>query len=611
MNQTLVEYFKEIESELEPMDEHVLAEKIGVILDAKNKKIENKEDLAEHIAFNFIPHYSNKETGWGTYYGPFFVLPNGRGQMVEFPSIQQIDQEIINHWKNRSETCKHPILVNRYADLVVDFEPRILNNKLNFSMAQKTIDSAIEICEKKLDDGLGSQDKLRRALTLALQINDNQRIDKLKKVIIETENKYAEDEKPGLWGYAFRWLVLDNSNKIKLTSQEENDLVTHLESRLTRLMSVEDPDPWKIENILALLAPYYSTNIDATNLERIIGNFESACRKNKYANSDGMLVSNYLEKLIDIYLTYSKFQFAKDGRIRIVNELNNLGKKAKFGMNTISTEIMITNDEKSQFLNGIFGENSEYSLEKIIVNLANNFILRKKTVVDQLSDLSKNHPILYLMGHVMASEDGYPIVKFGSLEEDYDKHLLENFSQNLHFGAIFLRFAFDKLKDLHTPEDVVDILFMSPVFCSDDKNYILKLFRALWNKDYLTTSCLSIPLIEDSVRNLYKVNNETYIKTNDLGGYDVYSLKQLLEKGLVKVVFRHIGEDVEYYFRVLMTERVGWNLRNNFAHGINIRSFENEDVANRLIHVLFCLSLVRRAEEVKKISDVGHKTISP
>lgn len=597
INQDLSNFFKEIESKLEPIKIYTLSEKIKVILNTKEKKIEDKDDLAEYIAFNFVPHYPSSKTGWGTYYGPMFIMPNNQGQMVEFPSIQQIDQEIINYWKERSESSGHPILINRYADLVFDFEPKILNSKINFVMAQKIIDSAIDICDKNLEDGLGCKDILERALSLALQINDGQRLSKLKNVIIKTENKYAEDDKPGLWGYSFRWLILDNNDKLIISDKEKDELILQLENRLLRLASVEDPDPWRIENIISLLAPYYSINKDETKLEKILADFETACRKNKYANSDGMLISNYLEKLIAIYQAYSEFQFAKNARTRIVNELNNLGKKTKFGMNTISTEITITDEEKTQFLNGIFGEEDSLPLEKVAVNLANNFVLRRKTVADQLSDLSKNHPILYMMGHIMASEDGYPIVKFGSLEVDYDKHLLENFSRNLHFGAFFLRFAFDKMKKLHTPEDVANILFVSPVFSLNDKEYILKLFKALWSNDYLTVSCLSIPLIEDSIRNLYRINNQTYIKPNDSGGYDVYSLKQLLEKGLIKVIFGRLGEDVEYYFRVLLTEKIGWNLRNNFAHGINKGTFENEDVANRLIHVLFCLFLVRNADD--------------
>jgi hypothetical protein len=51
-----------------------------------------------------------------------------------------------------------------------------------------------------------------------------------------------------------------------------------------------------------------------------------------------------------------------------------------------------------------------------------------------------------------------------------------------------------------------------------------------------------------------------------------------------------------------LTERVGWNLRNNHAHGINKQMFGSEDVANRLMHVLLCLALVRTADDGERQS---------
>lgn len=596
IRKTLQDYFAELENKIEPIEEFVLGEKIGQILNAKQEKLTDKEELAEYIAFQFMAHYPNKDTGWGTYHGPMIVWKNDQGQFTEFPSIKQIDEETLNYWRKRANECRHPILTYRYSDLVFDFEPTILKKSIDFAIAQKVIDSGIEVCVANLDDGLGCKDKLERALGLAIQINDNVRIQKLKGTIIATEGKYAEDDEPGLWGHAFKWLVLDKTGKITLSNEEKSKLLTDLEDRLKRLMATEDPDPWRVECAVRLLAPYYFVKKDETNLKRVLDDFETSFRKNKYANSDGMLISNYLEKLIDIYLEYTSFQFAKDARARIVNELSNLGERGKFAMHEISTEVKIKNEDIEKFITSIFGVDNSDPLDKVMARLAVNFILRKKSVEDQLNDLAKNHPITYLASHVMASEEGYPIVKFGSISDDYDKHLLENFSRNLHFQAVFLRIAFEKMREICTPEQVTEILLLSPVFRIEDKDYILKLLKSFWGKDYLTTCCLNIPLIEDAVRNLYRINNQTYIRPNDDGGYDVLSLDKLLSRGLIKGIFQTMGENVEYYFRVLLTERVGWNLRNNFAHGINKKLFESEDVAGRLIHVLLCLSLIRKSK---------------
>lgn len=590
-------YLDGLENEIIPFDEFAIGEEIKKILNANQKKITEKDELAEYIGFQFMPDYPNENGGWGTYYGPIFVLPNQQGQLSEFPSIKQVDKEMLEYWRKRAGKSKHPILINRYADLVFDFEPIVLKKKIDFLMAQKVIDSAIEICVSGLDDPLGYKEKLERALGIAIQINDSGRIQKLKKVLAETEKKYAEDDKPGLWGYAFEKLLLNESGRVNLSKKEVDDLVAELESRLTRLMTPKNPDPWHVECAVKLLSQYYSGNKDEENLERVLDSLETAFRKNRHANSDGLLVSNYLQKLVQIYLEHSSFQFAKEARERIVNELSNMGDRTKFDMKEVSAEIKIKNETIEKFVKGIFGEDKPEELPLVIAKLAVNFILRKKSEQNQLDNLSKKHPLMFLIGHVVASEEGYPIISFGSISEDYNKHLLENSSKNLHFQSIFLRIAFEEMRKRFSWEEFREQVTLSPVFRSEDSGYTSKLLKLFWEKEYLTAGCLSIPLIEDAIRNLYRINNQTYIRPNNDGGYDVLTLSNLLEGGVIKRVYGDLGEDMEYYFRVLLTERAGWNLRNNFAHGINKGFFESEDVANRLVHVLICLSTLRTKKD--------------
>lgn len=596
IRKALQDYFSELDTKIEPIEEFVLGQRIGEILNAREEKLTDSDELAEYIAFQFMADYHNKETGWGTYYGPMMVMKNDQGQFVEFPSIKLIDELMITYWRNRFAKAENPLLAYRYADLVFDFEPKVLNKIIDFQVAQKIIDSCLEICEKNLDDGLGCRQKLERALSLAVQINDANRISRLIKVIIDTEDKYAEDDKPGLWGYAFRWLILSKNDRVAVSDEQKNKLIQDMEDRLQRLSSLEDPDPWRIENAVLVLAEYYAGLKDSINLERVVALLEAGFRKNKYANSDGLLITNYLEKLIEVYSQYASFDFAKTARQRIVTEMSNLGDRGKFAMTEISTEVKVSNEEIKKFIDAIFGTDKSDKLEKIVAKIAVNFVLPKKGVETQLNNLAKDHPLMFLVGHVIMSEDGYPIVKFDSLNHDYEKHLLENFSKNLHFQSFFFRMVMDKLRSDYTPEQVLETIMASPAFKTEDRDYILKLLKSFWDKDYLVTSFLGIPLIEDAVRNFYRINNQSYIKNNDDGGYDVQNLDTLLGRGLIKVAFQSMDENFEYYLKVLLTERVGWNLRNNFAHGINKKEFGSEDVAGRILHVLLCFSILRKKE---------------
>lgn len=596
LRKALQDYFIELENKVEQVEEFSIGDKIAQVLNARQEKLTDSEELAEFMAFQFMPDYHNKDTSWGTYYGPMMVMKNDRGQFVEFPGIKLIDDQMITYWRKRSNEARNPILAYRYADLVFDFEPRISEKSIDFQIAQKIIDRGIEICEKNLSDDLSSKQKMARCLALAVQINDKDRIKKLIETIIATEDKYAENDKPGLWGYAFHWLVLNKNDKIILSESQKSKLLSDLEARLIRLSTAQDPDAWRIEHAVSLLADYYATLKDKDNLERVLSVLESGFRKNKYANSDGLLVTNYLEKLIEIYSKYASFDFAKNARQRIVTELGNLGNRGKFATTEISTEVKVSNEEIKKFLDAIFGTDKTDKLEKIIAKIAVNFVLPKNQVETQLKNLAKDHPLMFLVGHVIMSEDGYPIVKFDSINDDYDKHLLENFSKNLHFQAFFFRMVMDRLRSDYTPEQVLEAVIVSPVFRADDKEYISKLLKSFWDKDYLVTSCLGIPLIEDTIRSLYRINNQSYIKTNKEGGYDVHNLDTLIGAGLIKASFQSMGENLEYYLKVLLTERAGWNLRNNFAHGINKKEFSNEDVAGRILHVLLCFSMIRKKE---------------
>ena len=598
IREELKKYLNELETDIKAVDEFSVGEKIREILNAKEEKITEKQELAEYIAFKFLPEYPNKETSWGTYYGAMFILPNGKGQMVEFPSIKQVDDEILNYWKERADSSKHPSLACRYADLVVDFEPAVKKANIDYKLIQKVVDSTIEICNKNLDDGLGCKSKLKRALTLVKQINDDVRLENLKKIIIDTENKFAEDNKPGLWGYAFDWLILENNGKIALTEEEKNNLISGLEGRLKKLTDLGDPDPWFVECAVSPLAEYYSRIKDEILLKSMLDKFEAAFRTNKHANSDGLLILNYLEKLSDIYSRYSQFEFAKEAAARIRTEISNIGDRGKFDAHEISTQITIKNEEIDQFLNSIFGaqrsQNIVDPIAKVISKLVVFFIMKKDSVDKQLKDISGKYVFRYLVTNTIISEFNYPIAQFGPLDEDPDRHLIQHFSQNLHFQSPFLKWAFDELKKYFSPEDLYKEMSLSPVFRPEDKDYILKALQAFWQKDLLTFSSLSIPLIEDAIRSLCKSSGISTIKPNEDGGYDERSLHELIKVGVIKKIFGKNGENTEYYFHVLLTSRIGWNLRNNFAHGINKNALADEQVANRLLHILLCLSVIRK-----------------
>lgn len=593
MNKELLKYFNSINSKIEQIDELEIAEKIKSILTADGQTITDKFDQAEYIAFYFWANDSEDSKKQNRYYFPIMSGTTKDGITVEFPDSKFVDNEVIEYWKQRAISSKHPFLINRYADLVVDFQRRTQDGKFDYVMAQNVVDSTIQICNQSLDEGLGCKQKLKRALFLSILINDKQRLEQIKQNIIDTEQKFADDDKPGLWGYGFEWLVLDGQQEITLASAHKKRLIGDLEDRLKRLMSAANPSAWNVECAVSLLAKYYSKTGDERNVEVVLSQLEQAYRKNLYANSDGLLIVNYLEKLSDVYLLYAHFSFAKAAIQRIKEEMSNLSKHTSFDLKKFSVDMDIKKEDIDAVLNSAFGEKRNLKLGQIIKHIAVTYVPRKDKMEKELKEFSSKYVYLSLGNHSILSTDGFSSAKYGSVQEDFERHLLNHFSQNLHFQSGFLRIVLGELTKIKKAEEVFNELVLSPVFREDDKYFLLEVLKKYWSGDYLSASCLMIPLIEDSIRNIHRLNNLSFISSNDDGGYDVESLNRLLERGVIRQIYGAFGDHVEYYFRVLLTERIGWNLRNNFAHGINKNAFTRIDVADRLLQVLFCLSMVR------------------
>ncbi len=190
LNNKIKKYLEKLDREVSIPNifyaEFKIAEEIKNILRKEDKNyIPSNEDIAEQIAFDFLADYPNNNSSWGTYYGPMFILPNKQGQMMEYPSIQKITEETLNYWQIRAKKSKNPILSSRYADLVIDFSPSILQESADYKLFHLVIDASIIICEKLLAQPINCKKKAKRALNLSLKISDQQRIQKIGKTIIK------------------------------------------------------------------------------------------------------------------------------------------------------------------------------------------------------------------------------------------------------------------------------------------------------------------------------------------------------------------------------------------------------------------------------------------
>ena len=103
-----------------------------------------------------------------------------------------------------------------------------------------------------------------------------------------------------------------------------------------------------------------------------------------------------------------------------------------------------------------------------------------------------------------------------------------------------------------------------------------------------------IPQIEAIIRNLAEKIGIPILKPSRSGGFFYRALDELLrEEGIIGV----LSEDMCLYFRVLLTDPRGGNIRNDICHGISRPENFNQMVADRIFHVLLCLALVKERKK--------------
>jgi hypothetical protein len=187
---------------------------------------------------------------------------------------------------------------------------------------------------------------------------------------------------------------------------------------------------------------------------------------------------------------------------------------------------------------------------------------------------------------------GLVVATVGSLQDDPDGNVVNQMSQNMHIISGVLAALIDRAISKHSvSEDVLlKYLFLSPLFDNDQKQYLQAATHAYLLGDFAVAIHLYVPQIEAAIRNLVEHTGGAVLKTRPGGGFHLRTLDELLRTEEVCNVF---GNDIALYFRVVLTDQRGWNIRNEVCHGSFPYQSASRVVADRLLHVLIVLAGVR------------------
>lgn len=621
LNEKVKEYFETIDNNQSCFrygGQNIIIKIQNILKESPSYEL-TKKDKAEESAFILIGiNDTDEESNWRTYHLPPMGFLNDNG-VIQYPNINKyVDEEKLGYWKTRAKESKSYFLKSHYADLVVDFSsnadlvvdfsPKITSSgKLDIELIQLVIDSNVSICDDLLLEPLYCQKKIKRALLLSIKIKDRERIRKVKKAIIDLERNTAIDNLMGLWGYSFRWLMLDYSKKVELNKDEKATLINELEQRWERM----EWDFYVGKEVVSLLTEYYASKKKEDKFISILDKWAESFKNFKYANSNQLFEFFAYESVKRIYERHiNRFSQSEPIKKRI-NKLLNKINKIDVSQNLKSTLVGtgIKKQDIDDFLKNVFGNNDEYTLDEVMKKTAYNFLIPKKDMKKEMEESKRKYPLQSLSSDKIISNDGIltatippsDLKKLSSnddlsFEENYDINLFHHASETVRLLLIFLNPLMQKFKKRFSKEDIINYFKGALIFQNEKEEYLIRAFTSYWENDYIVSSHLFIPLIESGIRELVKKCDGAILRSNDIDGYDYISLGKLLEKNneIFKAIYQTIGEDVLFYFRLILTEKAGFNLRNKFAHGLSRNTFFSPEVSDLLFQVLVLLSLIKQ-----------------
>jgi hypothetical protein len=516
-----------------------------------------------------------------------YVFSNDDGSATEYPSITSVNQQTLDYWASRANDAKHPVLKARYADLVWDLSKPSTGDAANISMAQIAIDSILDIANQDLHvHDVGVVTKLERALPLAISTNDPDRIKKVRDVMIAYENKVAVDDSLGLWGFSYDNLV--TNTKVLLTEPQKDQLIHDLEDRLERVTQPSDSSkhPWAAEAAATRLASFYHRRQKPNDVERVLLKYSNAF-KDAATGASPLQASAWLQQVHAVLVEYD---FTAEAKL-IAVQLRDLGPKVNAEMKPISASMEISVEDMKRYVDAVIAGD----LNTAFARIASYYVPKKEAVEDQIRDLAKKAPISFLIPRQIQDDRGRPVATVGSLDNDLVGHIVIQVSQNMYFSSIFLRRVMEALIQRNglTSEILVSHLYLSPIFEQDKREIIKQGFQAYLEDDHLVATHLLIPQIENAIRALVEKAGGYVLRRGRNAGLQLRLLDELLRD---QITIDVLGEDVVLYFRILLTDQRGWNLRNNISHGLMKHDAFGAAITDRIIHSLLCLALVRAKE---------------
>ena len=554
---------------------------------------EKQQCLYEAMAFEFAENCDGKE--WNTYYGPQWTfIQKDTGEEVYVPNIKDVTEEMVAYWEKRAVTVRNPLLKMRYTGLVLEFKKKLFNKEPDYkSIKLAHIQSLLDVV-----DGDYCQyetiafDYAERGLNLAIGYRNFDLQERAVKVYYEAHQRHSNNDMyPGVWGKIFQSLI-KHRDYFQVYEKELLDEQLSRYERLKRLALKKGDKTDKYSHVLSdqidLLVDYYHLTGEKEKIEPLLDTLFDAIKASIPVRG-GMWGQVMIQQM---QARYRKYGFDKRANQLFV-ELSELGGETLNELQSVEYSLPLDRDRIKAFLDAAL----EGSDHVVLLSFLSQYMPKIEEEKHRLKERDEKAPLLDLVSTFTIDSSGNTISRVCVGPDAKRQKLYFFMYESMKCTIPFMHLHITKMKEQGkmTTESMMGLIKDSELITEDRKEIVRRGLDAYMSEDYLVCCHLLIPQLEAAIRRLFALNGANIMraKKNPDEGNEYLSLDSLL--GSNEAV-AYLGEDVANYFRNVLTDQYGWNLRNQVSHGLLATDNFNFGMADRVVHAFLMLGVLKKKE---------------
>ncbi len=574
--------FINIRKELElPTDEFDLY-KLANLYNQRIKEYYGEQKVNKYIIWDYeLMSCIEKNVLAKNYDGARLVSRYGWSNGYEWPDIKNFEDERSEFYDFCLNNTENIVMKIRYLDYLVDNG----DNDKKYEYAKQLVDYLISFCES-IEDYLKFNSYVSRLVDISVRFRMKEKMKDAEKLLIEKANTIIAEEK-------YRWIIeiseilryLGFYKGNKRISQKTIDIIiAHLDTarkhywgkdyHLYRSVSWSLVEWYKAEN--------YSDECLSNLLEQIGFSFEKQAEDQD--GKSNLLKAHFLEDAIQHYINIGKRHMIPEIKAKIKKAYREMVNSNELHM--ISTDIEINKDDIKKETEKFKLDNLDMSFE--LLSRTNYYILPLEKIKEE-TEKTLEEAVFSKFVNLSSIYDGRKVFQSVSEEDRFKHNLYQTYDIGLriNFGIIFKDVWDYLISEGLTSDKVVARITEWNYMDEQNKIIVEQGLKRFFDEDYISSLHILVPQFESCFRKFFEYYGypTTSIKARTVQYEQTFG--DFLKNDFVK---NNIDNNLLYFIKFVMVDDLGYNLRNNIAHGLAGVGMFNYYVSLIVIYMFFMLT---------------------